>query len=81
MRLAPLVAVGAAVALMATACSSSSSGSASSDPNAVAKQITIWSPPDNFWQYQSEHLAQFTKDTGIKVNVVGIPEANIRDSD
>ena len=81
MRLVPLVAVGAAVALMATACSSSSSGSASSDPNAVAKQITIWSPPDNFWQYQSEHLAQFTKDTGIKVNVVGIPEANILDKE
>jgi multiple sugar transport system substrate-binding protein len=79
-RKAPLVAVGAALAMMITACGSSSSDSGSSDdPNAVAKQITLWTPPDNFWKYQSDHLADFTAKTGIKVNVVAIPEANILD--
>jgi ABC-type glycerol-3-phosphate transport system substrate-binding protein len=78
-RKVPLIAAGAAIVMMAAACGDSSSDSASSDPNAVAKQITLWTPPDNFWKYQTDNLAAFTAKTGIKVNVVAIPEANILD--
>jgi ABC-type glycerol-3-phosphate transport system substrate-binding protein len=74
-----LIAVGAVIAMMAAGCGDSSSSSSSSDPNAVAKQITIWTPPDNFWKYQSDSFADFTKQTGIKVTVNAIPEANILD--
>jgi ABC-type glycerol-3-phosphate transport system substrate-binding protein len=83
-RLSPLrLAAACAVAgLLASACggSSPSSGSAGG-PDAIAKQITIWTTNVDFWTYQSSHLQAFTKATGIKVTVDAIPIAGILDKE
>jgi len=76
-----LAAACAAVGLLASACGGSSSSGGSAGPDAVAKQITIWTTNVDFWTYQSSHLQAFTKQTGIKVNVTAIPIAGILDKE
>jgi ABC-type glycerol-3-phosphate transport system substrate-binding protein len=79
-RLTKLVVACTAIGLLAAACGGSSGGS-SSNPNAIASQITIWTTNTDFWTYQSSHLQAFTKATGIKVNVDAIPIAGILDKE
>jgi ABC-type glycerol-3-phosphate transport system substrate-binding protein len=82
-RVAPLALV-LATALTLSACGSDSSGSDSgsgsgSGSGDVAKEITIWSNSNVFWDWQKANLAPFTQATGIKVNYTQIPDANIID--
>jgi ABC-type glycerol-3-phosphate transport system substrate-binding protein len=81
-RLSRLAAAGAAACLVAgiAACGSSSSSSGGSS-NTTAKSVTIWASNVEFWAYQASHLQQFTKETGIKVNYVQIPQATILDKE
>ena len=85
MRLSRLAAAGAAACLVAglAACSSSSgsSGSSGSSASTTAKSVTIWGSNVEFWAYQAAHLSEFTKETGIKVNYVQIPQATILDKE
>jgi multiple sugar transport system substrate-binding protein len=84
-RLSRLAAAGAAACLVAglAACSSSSgsSGSSGSSASTTAKSVTIWGSNVEFWAYQAAHLSEFTKETGIKVNYVQIPQATILDKE
>jgi multiple sugar transport system substrate-binding protein len=80
-RLRLLAAAGVAVGLLVSACGGSSSSGSSGSSDAVANQITIWTTNTDFWTYQSSHLAAFTKETGIHVTVVAIPEAGILDKE
>jgi ABC-type glycerol-3-phosphate transport system substrate-binding protein len=79
-RLSRLAAACIAVGLLVSACGGSSAGS-SGNPDAVAKQITIWTTNLDFWAYQSAHLQAFTKATGIQVTVNAIPIASILDKE
>ena len=85
MRLSRMAAAGAAALLVAgvAACggSSSSGSSGGSSSTATAKSITIWASNIAFWSYQAKHLQAFTKETGIKVNYVQIPQATILDKE
>ncbi|HWG13348.1 MAG TPA: extracellular solute-binding protein [Streptosporangiaceae bacterium] len=63
------------------ACGSSSSSSSGGSSNTTAKSVTIWASNVEFWAYQAAHLQQFTKETGIKVNYVQIPQATILDKE
>src|ERR1700759_1934747 len=79
-----MAAAGAAALLVAgvAACGSSSSGSSGgSASTTTAKSITIWASNVEFWAYQAKHLQAFTKETGIKVNYVQIPQATILDKE
>jgi ABC-type glycerol-3-phosphate transport system substrate-binding protein len=79
-RLSRLAAACIAVGLLVSACGGSSAGS-SGNPDAVAKQITIWTTNLDFWAYQSAHLQAFTKASGIQVTVNAIPIASILDKE
>ena len=86
MRLSRMAAAGAAALLVAgvAACGGSSSSGGSSggsSSTATAKSITIWASNVEFWAYQAKHLQAFTKETGIKVNYVQIPQATILDKE
>ena len=84
MRLSRFIAAGAAACLVAAiaACGGSSGSSPSGgSANSTASSITIWASNVEFWAYQAAHLQQFTKETGIKVNYVQIPQATILDKE
>jgi len=83
-RLSRFIAAGAAACLVAAiaACGGSSGSSPSGgSANSTASSITIWASNVEFWAYQAAHLQQFTKETGIKVNYVQIPQATILDKE
>jgi ABC-type glycerol-3-phosphate transport system substrate-binding protein len=81
-RLSRLAAAGAAACLVAgIAACGSSSGSSGGSSNTTATSITIWGSNVEFWAYQAAHLSTFTKETGIKVNYVQIPQATILDKE
>jgi ABC-type glycerol-3-phosphate transport system substrate-binding protein len=81
-RLSRIAAAAAAACLVAgiAACGSSSSSSGGST-STTATSITIWGSNVEFWAYQAAHLSTFTKETGIKVNYVQIPQATILDKE
>lgn len=75
------VAVLAAAALGLSACGSSSSGSSGAAPTsgAAASSITVWTASGPDYDWQKPLLAEFTKQTGIKVNYDAYPETSFTD--
>jgi ABC-type glycerol-3-phosphate transport system substrate-binding protein len=74
------------VAAASAACAASllvgtetAASAASSSP--IAKQITVWEGDYPQGIYQASHLEAFTKQTGIKVNYVLIPDASLIDKE
>jgi ABC-type glycerol-3-phosphate transport system substrate-binding protein len=81
-RTMALAAAAMVVATGVAACSSSSSGgssSASGGASSTAKSITVWTAQNVLYDFQKSTLADFTKQTGIKVTFDQYPESSYTD--